>query len=247
MKRVSFKDFLKNEDVGSKEIISRFNYDQCGLSAYSSVSELLSLGLYLDKVYGTINLSESPRIIILETWLVIDELLKRAILKGLNLDALIHQDLNILPFGYKDKIDLLLKLIRSEIKKPIYPYRDYPYLPSKMSTEMMADKDFFDKFCWLEHNYWKEQGLSQPTFYEPIEKEKYQFVNEEWLDSMTNLPKDWKDKALEINKVRNIASHVIHEEKIYVSLGLNGPKKLKLLKEYCLDTLSQLAGYQFIY
>ncbi|KYG78628.1 hypothetical protein EV198_1427 [Roseivirga ehrenbergii] len=243
MKKLTIDEVFSTSEIDSKRIIENYK-DNINLSSYSSLVELISQGIYLEDTFDLIRTTDRPRIIILETWLVLDELLKRTILKGIGLEVLIYSEIHILPFGFIDKLELLDKIIQSEKnKKPNYSSKSIQ-IPGSMLTSMLKDKAFFRRYLEYEKEYYTQEELPNSTIDDIENPEKYRFVNETWLDAMQDLPKGWKDMMRKINKARNLASHSIHEDKIYKTFGFNGNDQLETLKQFCLSILSSLTGYK---
>lgn len=149
-----------------------------------------------------------------------------------------------MPFGFTDKLKLLDRIIQSEKGKEPNPSSKIVNLPGSMIESMLKDKVFFNRFLEYENEYYLKENVQTPALTDLENPEKYRFTNDTWLDAMMELPEDWKDMMMKINKARNLASHSIKEDEIYKTFGFNGNDRFENLKQFCLTILSSLTGYQ---
>ncbi|MBN7816028.1 hypothetical protein [Algoriphagus pacificus] len=197
----------------------------------------------VDNSIKRINNSENPRVIILETWLILDYTIRELLRRGLDIKRFCDDSFDPLPNGFRDCSNLLENFINKQNSKKKNPYlifsevqipiglRDLIYSKQKVLKEIL---EFQFEFC-------NKNNISALTI-KNREDVKFQNVDTFWLNSVKMLDSNWFKDANKINKVRNQAAHSINEEKIYIILGIKGEKKLEALKRYCNHSLKQLIG-----
>jgi hypothetical protein len=208
-----------------------------GLSDFIDLSEKIKIS---QEVIASAN---NPRLVVLETWLIIDYTIRHLLSHGLQLNRFESSELSFLPLNTKDCIFMLEKFLKNQLDKKENPSRHAIQLPGKFIDMIIRDKVFLDKLLKYEDEYYKKYC---PDFKQTpiitITNPEYRTVNEEWLKSVSNLGTKWFDTVRKINEVRNQAAHTFDEDKIYLKLGINGKSKLSKLKKYCKNTLTEAIG-----
>lgn len=209
---------------------------------------------YLERINVTISLikkSRNPRLIILETWLILDFTLRHLLLRGLELDRFYTEDDSILPLNFRDCLKIFEEFILEQNKKPvggnIYNQKiDFPL--GFIDLIYTQDKKFFDKLTKFEHDY---LTTLKPATIRPSENLQHQFaitrspeirqVDEHWLSGVNQLNEGWIDFAKKLNEVRNKAVHSFNDDNIYIKMGIAvNDNAIKNLRIKCLEFLSVL-------
>jgi hypothetical protein len=211
----------------------------------TSLYEQMEFNGSVEKVFSLINDSTNPRIIILETWLIVDYAIRQLLIVGLNLQQYRSPCFKPLSDSFERNLVLLFSLIKEQKE----------LLPKPVDYTLNLPKDFF-MFCFT--NYPEEFKTIEKVeykFYEWIRSQnvvvkqsgdlsKFRFVTNEWMEVAEGLGASWKAKAERLNKARNSAAHSFDPNELFKALGLNGNEenKLKLLKRECGDLLNFLLG-----
>lgn len=197
----------------------------------------------LDKIIKYVEDSDNPRLIVLESWLIIDFSIRNLLKKGLEIERFCDEEFNLLPQGFKDCINLLENFIYNQRKKELNPQRKFSEieLPKAILSFVLENSNIKKEILDFQESFLLSNNLPLvPTI--DLNNSEYRNVNENWLDSVKHLDKVWFQKANKLNKVRNLAAHSFDKEKIYKELGIKGSNQLEKLKEFCLTTLKLLMG-----
>jgi len=207
-----------------------------GLETFINLTEKIKVS---QKV---IEVSENPRLIILETWLIIDFAVRHLLTVGLELDRFESDNLSFLPLSNRDCLRMLKNLITDQRNKPIDPSRKALLIPGGFLTIIGNDKDFFDKFLSYNREYDKKVGVTYDGAISNLNNPNYRNVSDFWFNMVSRLDEKWFKSTEKINKVRNFAAHSFEENVIYIQLGIKGKNKIGKLKEYCKKTLNEIIG-----
>lgn len=190
-----------------------------------------------------INSSENPRLIVLETWILIDYTVRHLLSHGLQINRFESADLSFLPLGTKDCILMLEKLIKDQINKDENPYQHRVIFPIHFLEFILDDKDFLNKLFEYEEKFYKKfhPEIKTTDILKPDDP-NLRAVSNDWLKIVQKLDSNWFDNVNKINKIRNQAAHSFDENKIYSELGINGKNKISKLKKFCNDTLFVTIG-----
>lgn len=212
--------------------------------------------------YNSHNMSttSNPRTIIMETWLILDWFIKHQLIMGLGLEKYHTNEFDphfeILPFSFEGCVDLLNKLLNDQKK--------YPKKPSAPNYELRGSHDIWehieqhypdvmDGINRAKHSLLIEKGIIDKNSvigsycYMPKETEGiFRSVTDSWLQSLSEVDKEWVKKAKRINKARNYAAHRNSHELIYETMGKSGPNRLEELRQECYSILEQLIGLKII-
>lgn len=210
-----------------------------------SLFEQMEFNGNVERVFSLIDDSTNPRIIVLETWLIVDYAIRQLLIFGLNLNEYRSAYFKPLSDSFERNLSLLFNVIKEQ--------RDLPSRPTDYSLHL--PKDFF-MFCYanfpeefkvLENLEYKFYAWiqSQNLIVRPSgDMSKFRFVTDEWVEVVKGIDADWKAKAERLNKGRNSAAHSFDSNELFKAFGLNGNEenRLKLLKQECGDLLKFLLG-----
>jgi hypothetical protein len=213
------------------------------------------LETFIYKKTKEIESSNNPRLIILESWFIVDWFIRQFIISGINCFDLMSERFNphyqLLPNSFRECIYVLQELIESQKKlepKPT-PY-DNGFSGSSEFWVFIKQKspDTYNKICNLTDEFQKEKyNLPKEINYvldielNPSNK-TYRFVTNEWLNDMSKINKNWIKTALKLNKARNDAAHSLEEDNLYDSFGIKGKNKIERLRNECLILLQTVVG-----
>lgn len=189
--------------------------------------------------------TDSPRLVILESWITMDYIIRQKIIKGLEIDRFLSSEFTVLPSSTEACIKLLHTFIKDQKKKsPINGE-----LGMKMTGEyykmVMNDEDFMSKIKKYDHKFLKQY---YPNYnISDLGKSgsnKFRQVKVAWFDSICDLDKKWFSQCRKINKSRNKAAHSHNIEDIYIEMGIWGDDRLSKLKNKCYELLGNIVGIE---
>ncbi len=191
---------------------------------------------FLTKSITRIKTESSPRLIIIETWLMLDFAIRQLIIWGIGADHNSNDNFDLrnklLPTGFKNCLDFLLTFKKRQEDLIVDPNAKCLKLPIRFWHYIKTELDTTEKV---------ERGVSigisntiNPT---PIE---FRTVDEHWLKVVSFLNNDWINKVNQINNVRNEAAHSYNEEKVFNAFGINGSNRTELLRQKCIASVSFL-------
>lgn len=191
---------------------------------------------------------ESIRLIVLETWLLLDYLIRHLILVGLDIAKYETEDFDLktslLPRGFRNCLNLLVKIRDHNKKLPEKP----PEGPDQMSVGFLSylhekNGDFLKRYSKLATEYSHEKGI--PVSVKPSIKDGYdghRFVEKDWLKVVDIIDEKWVKKANRINVARNLAAHSHDDKLVAKKLGFSGTSVLTKVKKHCLGLIEELLG-----
>jgi hypothetical protein len=207
-----------------------------------------------------INNTDNPRIIVIQTWIIIDFCIRDTLITGLHLSDFIVEDLDLryslLPQRFDNCIELIKKI--EKVQKKLKERSPDQYLGWSLTfLDFIKEYDpfFYSKLLEYEQNYYKKyhpECINEPgrifipnPEYNIVTNKKinYRSVDKDWLKSVEKITDDWIKKAKKINEVRNSAAHAYDHKIIYKKLGLKGNKKLLRLKSFCNNMLNDLLDF----
>jgi hypothetical protein len=210
----------------------------------TSLYEQMEFNGSVEKIFSLIEESTNPRIIIIETWLIIDYAIRKMLFVGLELQ---YRSAYFKPLSdsFERNLALLFNLIQEQKK----------LLPRPIDYTLHLPKGFF-MFCYQNHpDEFKILQKLEYQFYEWIMSQnvavrqlgdlsKFRFVSEEWMEVAEGIDSNWKTAAMRLNKARNSAAHIFDTNELFKSLDLTGTEeiKLKLLRDECSSLLNFLLG-----
>lgn len=211
----------------------------------TSLYEQMEFNGSVERVFSLIAESENPRVIVLETWLIIDYAIRQLLFYGLKLNEYRTSHFKPLSDSFEKNLELLFKLVEEQRQ----------LLPQPIDYTLYLPKDFF-MFCYQNHPIeFKTMQELEYKFYEWImsrnlvvrqsgDMSKFRFVSDEWMEVAKAVDQEWKAAAKRLNRARNCAAHSFDANELFKVLEFNGSEgaKLSLLKKECSNILSFLLG-----
>lgn len=223
---------------------------------YGSVPTLEELASVTDAAVDTIRESDSPRLVVIETWLVLDYAVREFLVSGLDLNRL-----NVSSFDLRYRLlPRSLGGILNTLEGFISAHRQLPRPPEDNSLTMsmrfliFLKKEHpadFDRLLELERAYYrryfpelaKQDDIASATARLLRDDEtEYTRLSEPWLEVAERLDNEWFRNARRLNEARNFAAHVHDHTKILQVFGYAGPSAFDRLKEECERLLRALVG-----
>jgi len=229
------------KDTQVKRLLKLFD-DKKTIPTFFDLPDFIDFAERIDVTIKFIKKTKNARLIILETWLIIDYSVRHILSYGLEIDRFCDENLSILPQGFRDCTKLLSDLIKNQKAKSHNPSKDLINLPYEFKMAMFNDKVFFKRFIQHEAAYYRKNNISLAYDYSYLRNNKFRNVDESWLQAVIKLDTDWFKKADKLNKVRNFAIHSFDVKRVYTELGINGKNQLAELRIYCIQSLIDLLG-----
>jgi len=233
--------FANRKDAQVKRLLKLFDNKKT-IPTFFDLPDYVDFAERIDRTIKFIKKSKDARLIILETWLIIDYSVRHILNYGLEIDKFCDENLSILPQGFRDCTKLLSDLIKNQKAKAHNPSKDLIYLPYEFKMAMLDDKEFLNRFIQHEAAYYRKYNISLAYDYSYLRNNKFRNVDESWLKAVEKLDADWFKKADKLNKVRNFAIHSFDVKRVYIELGINGKNQLAGLRKYCIQSLMDLLG-----
>jgi len=245
-----------SDDIGGW----RFSEDTPGLF---SELDLLEVKTVIQGSIRAILSYDSPRLIVLESWFLVDWLLRQILLTGINATQYRSEEFvphyQLLPRSFHECLEALKNLISDQRRLPVEPSETHYSLtgsyelvafitdeyPEVFKGIQVAQNAFLRKKLGVQteegiavlHGY-SIDSLSEKKSY----RKHYRRVSEDWLKSVSRMDEAWFEKAEKLNTARNIAVHSVSPERIYSIFGIAGPQSLDSLRQTCIGILGILAG-----
>lgn len=199
--------------------------------------------------------STDVRLVVLETWLLLDYGLRLFLLGGLSLHQVNHPkyDLkqNLLPWSFEPLLRLIERIRDVNQALPVAP-RDRVEFPIDFLLWLRKKhRDFIDRFSELETQFLRTHD---PEALPPLEREPPDYMTVEWpppdtrrvdglwLDRATRIDDSWASRARQLNKARNLAAHSHDRAAIAAALGFSGSNSTALTREHCITLVRELLG-----
>lgn len=250
------------------ELLKSSNFEiEEGFIYYASWDKFKSFIKFADECIGLIKLSSQPREIVMESWFLLDYLIRSLLLEAFDITEYSFDDCDLhykyLPQSFDSCLDNLYTIIKAQRSvKAKYKYAEdylqYPHIsmPGSFINFLSTKyKRFLDDFQNIEKEYYMEceslyyekfvssgEGLEFPNNEKPVKT-----VSKGWLDSLQNINDDWVKGVKSLNKIRNIAAHNYDREKIYDKFGCNGANKLDVLRTKCLELIENALRIKIVY
>lgn len=241
MENSKIEKLVLRKDSEVKRLIEMFD-GQKSIPTFLDLPDYIEYAERIDKTIDFISKSDNSRLIVLETWLIVDYSIRNILIFGLEIDRFCDENYSFLPQGFRDCCKLLQDLIKNQRGKELNPSKHLIFLPYEFKIAIYKDKAFFNKFIQYENEYYNKSNISGFGDYSDLRDNKYRNVDDDWFKAVEKLDDIWFEKAYKLNNVRNYAIHSFDENKIYKELGLKGKNKFKRLKDYCIDSLKDLIG-----
>ncbi len=225
-----------------------------------------SLVEFMTNSVNRIETETSPRIIVLETWLMLDYVIRELIIWGVGVKAISNDEFDLknelLPIGFKNCLDLLIKLKKQQESLLVDPNKNCIKLPLGFWHYIDTKLEGKEKEIVLKVIY-RYQKKKNPNYLTPEEirssnevssnsivvnkklntipqNSDFRTVDDHWLNIMKYLDEKWVGRVNQINKARNSAAHSYNEETVFKDFGIKGKDRVEKLRKYCIDTISSL-------
>ncbi len=215
---------------------------------YTPLYKLVLFAETAKEIKANIKKSNNPRVIVLESWLILDFCVRDLILSGLELKRFQTEKFDILPLSFKGCLDLLHNLRSDQLTRASNPRRNFVSLPGEFFKFFFDNYDEeFESFTKVEYEYYRKvypAGLTSESV-NHLDNPTYRNVADGWIDIVKNLDNKWFKNAQQLNLCRNATAHDLDLDNTFKRFGINGPTKkakIKLLKDRCIDLLNQLIG-----
>lgn len=233
---------------------------------FGNVYDLEELHSCLDHCLELLNKSQSPREMVLETWLALDFNIRQFLLSGFELSKFCDEDFDLkymlLPNSFRALLTLFKDTIRYNSK--------FSLKPEKVSTDetggLRASYSFwkyikdkhgklFDEIIEVQKEYvlykhpelreYADKGYEVAIFSSDVfdiskPKRPLEKMNLNWRKIASRFDESWFGLAEQINDARNKAAHSIDVEKIGACFGLSGPNIIEAIRSKCLTILNVL-------
>jgi hypothetical protein len=221
-----------------------------------SFKQMEELEIFISKNTLEIKLSKNPRLIILESWFIIDWFVRQFIISGINCYDLVSETFNphyqLLPNSFRECINVLQDLIESQKKlepKPLdinHGFKSslefWRFIEQKSPRTSKKIHELTKEFQKEKYNISIPKGHDFGFVDNTRGKKSYRFVTKEWLTDISKIDDKWISIALKLNKARNNAAHSINEESLYEPFGIKGKNRIERLRNECLSLLKTVTG-----
>ena len=226
---------------------------------WGRVEQLQKLSDLVRRSVETVTESESPREMVLETWLVLDYAVRDLLVSGYGLYKFCQEDFDLRYILLSKSFESLLHLLKetihyqSGVSQEASPSDDCPpYIRSSFSfLKYLAQNhaEIAETLTKIEAEYFAErhpelaeqikQGVQ---FYHMRREEGTEALPSGWLEVVSNLGDDWFRLAKRLNKARNKAAHSHDASAIAKAFGIAGPQAVDMVRAECLQLLKNLLG-----
>lgn len=225
-----------------------FKYDSpwfAGTKNYDEFREFAKIA------HEKIRRSRNSREMVLETWFLLDYVVREIVLFAFNLKEYSTEEFDLrfelLPKSFEECLSALEKMVKHLPKVPDIPanymiqaprsFWDYLKFSKKnLFKKIMKEQEVYLKkeFSHLEANEKMILAMKQP--YVPKR------IRNSWFEDVKHINEDWFKSARQFNKARNFAAHSVKEEGVLKQFGFSGPNGKKLLKKKCYDLINDVVG-----
>lgn len=199
--------------------------------------------------------SNDVRHIVLEAWLLVDLVLRKFLLGGLDLHKLNHPEYDLryelLPRSFEGLLRMIARVrdVNATLAEPVPDRTTMPI--GLFSWLRRQHRDFLDRFLELERLYFVEEC---PEALPPCDREPAMLttqawppddprrVSAAWLKSAQQITESWGRRARQLNRARNLAAHSHNRPAIAAALGYTGEEALSLVRLHCITLADELLG-----
>lgn len=219
-----------------------------------SPTEIHEFNEILYNSFKKIKSTEEVRVIILETWMLIEYYIRSALSNAFDITKYSTNDLDpkydLLPNSFQVCLDKLKLLLDTQRKLPL-PNPEKDSLSGKLSLVSYIKINYSEFFNQLVHITEEYNKINHPESYQTDYSHTiytqsldyygpYQQVD--FVKSHENIDAKWFNNAKKINKARNMAAHSYDSNKIYAVLGINGSNRFENSREYCLTLIQEMCN-----
>ncbi|MBI1803651.1 MAG: hypothetical protein HY033_06655 [Ignavibacteriae bacterium] len=214
-----------------------------------------------DNSIEIIRSTNSVRLAVLETWLLLDYSIREILLSVLGLSRVNHPDYELkqllLPWSLCDCIDLMAKMQEVNAKLPEYPDTHSVKLPVQFIFYLRKENpNFLNKFLEIEKEYYlkyhpalsKESGniltgsVHARASKKHLYSHEYMRILPDMLAFISRIDEAWTRKIRKLHSARNVAAHSHDEKLIADKMGYSGDKVINHIRNECLSSIEQLLG-----
>lgn len=187
------------------------------------------------------------RLVVLETWLLMDYTLRQILMAGLNLPRTNYDRLDLreqlLP-GFERCLDLIIKIRNlNETLGPVDPRTQM-----RIGLLLFMQKHYptlLDQFTEAENVFLTDTGElkvyeASRSLLRSTGSPEPRYVSDAWLKMTNVIDKSWRDEVMKLNGARNKAAHTYDESAIAEKLGCSGPRALERAKAKCRELVGRL-------
>jgi hypothetical protein len=221
---------------------------------FCSANDIDELGGIAAEWKKAVDAATAERQIVLETWLLVDYLVRLLLDGALNVGRFSTKDFDLryqlLPQSHDRCLSLLQRLHSEHSKLPeSKPTSAVTMLAGFAEHLLRHDRALFDKLIEADRAYIQRHfGLggisatstSKLTF--DILKRTPERLSNHWLEAVDRLDDAWFEAARKLNKARNEAAHSTSRERIAGALGICGPKTIEPTRCKCKEIVERLFG-----
>ena len=232
---------------------------------YGSVIDFITFEKVTKEYFKSVKELNNPRHVILETWLLVDFVIRTLLSTLFNLTRFNSEEeefdlpYKLLPYFDRNK-NILEKVLEIQRSLPEEPVDNSIKLDMKFGIFFHKKyKNDFMKFLDIEQEYYKKYypelvndstvnkvsiGYSMPiiTKSDIIKVPKRYCVNKSFVKSLNTIDDNWFKIASRLNKARNLAAHSYDSQKILSAFGYKGEKAAEKTKKECLTMIEKLLG-----
>ena len=215
-----------------------------------TASEIDEFVLVMHKCFETIKKSSEIRNVILETWILVEYVIRLYLCNIYSVERFKTDELDpkyeLLSSSYEVCLQKLELLLKSQRKLPDPPAPIEGFHPSRGILRYLQNHPEIKELiieieneCNKSYDKYRQSELLsvKPLYFGPYKDIKLMAL-------LKNIDDEWFKRARKLNKIRNFAAHSFDENKIYGELGLNGKNRLTSAREYCLEIIRILCGYE---
>lgn len=200
--------------------------------------------------FSNIGKTSEIRVVVLETWMLLEYYIRSALSYSFGMNKFKTDELDpkyqLLPSSFQVCLDKMKLIINTQRKLPLpptrkqgntLPYDLWKYIKSK-------NPQICDEFEQIIEEYNREK---YPELYDEKGDERLviklyfgAYQNVHIMTMFSNITNLWFDKAIKLNKTRNIAAHVFDSEAIYKELGFAGVNRFEMSRKFCIDLINEL-------
>ena len=168
---------------------------------------------HVDGIFERIEASDDTRLIVLESWLLIDYIVTYLLRDALGIPESFDKELKLLPFSFMKKIELIKKIIDiEEVKLPNQrSYQAYELHP-EFQGELDKDKALYERFMQMAIVFEETRCPREAYSLMRGDFERARFVPEWWYERARELGPNWFQNCRQLNKARNLVAHSMKME-----------------------------------
>lgn len=239
---VNIKGVKYRIDLDGRMLIAPKKIEEFEKVIYNCMSEIIN--------------SSNIRIIVLETWMMIEYYVRQALAVAFDIEKYECENLDpkydLLPSSYKACIEMLEKLLQEQmkLKEPPVTEDNFTANVKLLLYYKKCYPDVLEKIIDIDYEYNLKE---HPELFTSIKgsdgkyicnlafetKEKY-YQQTKFVKSYGHMNKEWFKGARKINNARNAAAHKYDLDMVFNELGFNGATAFDRSKEFCLDLIEKM-------